>query len=173
MPDMDNKNAERLVQTYADMILRICYMYLKHTQDAEDICQDVLVKLLSGNPSFESDEHEKAWIIRTTINACKDHLRSNFWKRAIDLDNANEIEAPKEPDSELMEYVMQLPKNYRISIYLHYYEGYPVYEIASLLGRSENTVSAYLSRGRKRLKALLEKDADRKKDLKGEIRYVE
>ena len=60
MPDMDNKNTERLVQTYAYMILRICYMYLKHTQDAEDICQDVLVKLLSGNPSFESGEHEKA-----------------------------------------------------------------------------------------------------------------
>ena len=173
MPDMDNKNTERLVQTYADMILRICYMYLKHTQDAEDICQDVLVKLWSANLSFESEEHEKAWIIRTTINACKDHLRSYFWKRAIDLDNANEIESPKEPDSELMEYVIQLPKNYRISIYLHYYEGYPVYEIASLLGRSENTVSAYLSRGRKRLKSMLEKDTGNNKDLKGVIRYVE
>lgn len=158
MPYMDNANADRLVNTYADMILRISYMYLKQTSDAEDICQEVFLKLLSGDHIFDNETHEKAWIIRTTINACKDYLRTCFWKRSTDLDNAYEIESPQEPESKILEYVMMLPRNYRISIYLHYYEGYPVYEIASILSKSENTVSAYLSRGRKRLKAMLEEE---------------
>ena len=76
MPYMDNKNADRLINTYADMILRISYMYLKHTYDAEDICQEIFLKLLSGEYIFNSPAHEKSWIIRTTINACKDHLRT-------------------------------------------------------------------------------------------------
>ena len=172
MSYMDNANADRLVRTYADTILRISYMYLKQTSDAEDICQDVFLKLLSGDHVFDDENHEKAWIIRATINACKDHLRTGFWKRSIDLDNAREIESPEEPESEILEYVM-LPKNYRICIYLHYYEGYPVYEIASILSKSENTVSAYLSRGRKRLKSMLEEERCEFNDMKGAIRYVE
>ena len=65
MPYMDNKNADRLINTYADMILRISYMYLKHTYDAEDICQEIFLKLLSGEYIFNSPAHEKSWIIRT------------------------------------------------------------------------------------------------------------
>ncbi len=111
MSYMDNTNADRLVRTYADTILRISYMYLKQTSDAEDICQDVFLKLLSGDHVFDDENHEKAWIIRATINAYKDHLRTGFWKHSIDLDNANEIESPEEPESEILEYVMMLPKN--------------------------------------------------------------
>lgn len=85
MPYMDSRNAERLVNAYADMILRLSCMYLKETHDAEDICQDVLLKLLSGNYNFENSEHEKAFIIRTTINLCKDYLRTAFWKRTVDF----------------------------------------------------------------------------------------
>ncbi|MBQ9061500.1 MAG: sigma-70 family RNA polymerase sigma factor [Eubacterium sp.] len=160
MPYMDSHNANRLVQTYADMILRICFTYLKQTMDAEDICQEVFLKLLGGEYQFESVAHEKSWIIRTTINACKDHLRSSFWRHAVDIDNAAEIAAPKEPDSDLVELVMTLPKNWRMSIYLYYYEGYMVKEIADMLGKSENTVSAYLARGRKRLRLLMEKEGN-------------
>ena len=161
--------AERLVKTYADTILRISYMYLKQTTDAEDICQDVFVKLLSRDPSFENPEHEKAWIIRTTINLCKDHLRTGFWKRAVDLDLAMEIPSPETPDSGLLEQVMALPKNYRVSIYLHYYEGYPVKEIAAMLGKSENTISAWLKRGRNKLKSQI---TDQEAKLKGDAHYV-
>jgi len=156
MPYMNSLNAERLVKTYADTILRISYMYLKQTCDAEDICQNVFMKLLSGDYTFDNPSHEKAWIIRTTINACKDHLRQNFWKRATVLDDAYDVPSPKEPESELLDLVMELPDNYRISIYLHYYEGYPVYEIAAIMGKSANTISAYLARGRKKLKTVLE-----------------
>ncbi len=156
MPYMDSHNADRLVQTYADMILRICFTYLKQTTDAEDICQDIFLKLLLGEYEFESETHEKSWIIRTTINACKDHLRSSFWRRFMDIENTTDIPAPGKPDSELVDLVMELPKNWRISIYLHYYEGYPVREIAQMMGKSENTVSAYLAKGRKRLRSLME-----------------
>ena len=156
---MNNKNADRLVDMYADMILRISYMYLKQTHSAEDICQDVFLKLLSGNLEFTSREHEKSWIIRTTINACKDHLRTDFWRRAVDLEGALEIESPEKPDSELLDLVMMLPKNYRVSIYLHYYEGYQVNEIASILGKSPNTVSAYLYRGRSKLRIMIENES--------------
>ena len=72
------------------------------------------------------------------------------------MDDAYEIPSPKEPESELLDLVMELPKNYRVSIYLHYYEGYPVGEIAAIMGKSENTISAYLARGRKKLKTVLE-----------------
>ena len=125
MPYMDNKNADRLINTYADMILRISYMYLKHTYDAEDICQEIFLKLLSGEYIFSSPAHEKSWIIRTTINACKDHLRTTFWKRNQTMDILAEIPAPNAPESELLDLVMGLPRNYRVSIYLHYYEGMP------------------------------------------------
>ena len=172
MPYMDSRNAERLINTYADTILRISYMYLRQTHDAEDICQTVFLKLLTRDIQFENLTHEKAWIIRTTINACKDHLRTAFWNRHIALDAANELPAPEPPQSELLDQVMTLPKNYRVSIYLHYYEGYPVQDIAAVLGKSENTVSAYLSRGRKKLKAKLENN-DVERNSEGAMCYVQ
>ena len=92
---MNNDNADRLVNKYADMILRISYMYLKHTQDAEDICQEVFIKLAARDYYFDDPSHEKAWMIRTTINACKDHLRTSFWKRVTYLDDNYDIPAPE------------------------------------------------------------------------------
>ena len=157
MPYMDHQNAQRLVDTYSDLILRISLIYLKQTCDAEDICQEVFLKLLSNDLLFEQPEHEKAWIIRTAINACKDHLRRSFFRRNVPLEEYTE--QPEQPDScqesELLDLVLRLPENCRISLILHYYEGYSVREIAELLGKRENTVSAWLSRGRKRLKKLI------------------
>ena len=173
MPYMDNKNAKYLVDAYADMVLRISLLYLKQSCDAEDICQEVFLKLLTADFVFKSPAHEKAWIIRATINACKDHLRTSFWKRATDLENAKEIATKEDEQSELLDMVMELPKNYRLSIYLHYYEDYPVNEIATMLGKSANTVSAYLSRGRKRLKNMLEESTKQEEiDTRGAIHYV-
>lgn len=152
---MDEFQAKRLVDLYADMILRISYQYLKQTCDAEDICQTVFLKYLTHAPAFEALAHEKAWIIRTTINACKDHLKSSFFRRTVAFDEAAAVQAPPAPDSELMDAVMSLPEHYRISIYLFYYEGYSAKEIAALLGKSEATVSQYLSRGRRKLRTIL------------------
>ena len=152
---MDETQARRLVDAYADMILRISYQYLKQTSDAEDICQTVFLKYLSGNRAFDSAEHEKAWIIRTTINACKDYVKSSFFRRTVPLEEAAAIAAPQVPNSEILDAVKTLPRNYRISIYLYYYEGYSAREIGAILEKNEAAISQYLSRGRKKLKQLL------------------
>ena len=154
MREIDAREAERLVNTYSDLILRLSYTYLKSTQDGEDFCQTVLLKLLTGEEAFKSLEHEKAWVIRTTINACKDELRA-FRRKAVPLDTVMETAAPEPPRSEVLDAVMALPEKYREAIYLFYYEGYAVKEIAALTGRSEAAVSAHLSRGRKKLRELL------------------
>ena len=152
---MDEFQAKRLVNLYADMILRISYQYLKQTCDAEDICQTVFLKYLTANMTFDSMEHEKAWIIRTTINACKDHLKSAFFRRTAPLDDAAQMAAPAVPDSWLLDAMKGLPENYRLSLYLYYYEEYSAREIAQVMGVSESAVGQYLARGRRKLRSII------------------
>jgi RNA polymerase sigma-70 factor (ECF subfamily) len=146
---VDEEQAERLVNTYSDLILRLSYTYLHSAQDAEDICQTVFLKCLTSGQVFESRDHEKAWIIRTAVNACKDLLRSAHRQRTVGLEA---------PASYVLEAVMALPVKYRQVIYLYYYEGYSAREIGGLLGQSEASVNTYLSRGRSKLRALLKGD---------------
>lgn len=155
MKQFDKAEAERLVYTYSDLILRLSFTYLKSTHDAEDICQTVFLKLLTSGQAFDSPAHEKAWLIRTTANACKDLLRSAHRRRTVALEAASATPAPEAPDSAVLEAVMALPENYREAVYLHYFEGYSVREIAGLLGRSEAAVTAHLSRGRHKLRTTL------------------
>ncbi len=155
---ISHSEAERLVETYSDLILRVSYTYLKSTQDAEDICQNVFLKLLTSQRAFDTPDHEKAWIIRTTVNACKDELRA-FRRKAEPLETAEAAAAPEPPGSDTLEAVMALPQKYRETIYLFYYEGYSTREIAKLLHRSEAAVSARLSRGRKQLKFIIGDEA--------------
>lgn len=155
MKELDAAEAERLVNAYSDLILRLSYTYLKSTQDGEDIVQTVLLKLLTGDRAFDSPEHEKAWVIRAAVNACKDELRA-YRRRAAPLEDAEQAPAPEPPRSDVLDAVMDLPEKYREAIYLFYYEGYSIDEIAALTGRSGAAVSAHLSRGRKKLKTMLE-----------------
>ncbi len=150
----DQQEAERLVNAYSDLILRLSYTYLRSTQDGEDVCQTVLLKLLTGEEEFQCPEHERAWVIRATINACKDELRA-FRRKAVPLEEVRDQAAPEPPRSDVLETVMALPGKYREAIYLFYYEGYSVKEIGELTGRSEAAVSAHLSRGRKKLRDML------------------
>lgn len=152
---MDEFQARRLVNLYADMILRISYQYLKQTCDAEDICQTVFLKYIVSEMTFDSIEHEKAWIIRTTINACKDHLKSAFFRRTVALEDAAQIAAPAVPDSWLLDAMKGLPEKYRISLYLYYYEEYSAREIAEAMGVSEAAVGQYLARGRRKLRTII------------------
>ena len=154
MRELDAAEAERLVETYSDLILRVSYTYLKSTQDGEDICQTVLLKLLTGDMAFDSPEHERAWVVRAAVNACKDELRA-FRRRAVPLEDVTEAAAPEPPRWEVLEAVMELPGKYREAIYFFYYEGYSAKEIAALTGRSEAAVAAHLSRGRKKLRDML------------------
>ena len=152
---MDEFQARRLVNTYADMILRISYQYLKQTYDAEDICQTVFLKYISNNMTFDSIEHEKAWIIRTAINACKDHVKSSWFKRTVTLEDAATIAAPAVPNTWLLDAMKELPEKYRISLYLYYYEEYSAREIAEVMGVSESAVGQYLTRGRRKLRTII------------------
>ena len=156
--EADRSQAERLVKTYADLILRLSYTYLKNTQDAEDICQTVFLKLLEKPRDFDNPEHERAWIIRAAVNACKDQLKS-FWRRTtVELDQAGQVAAPQAEEGSLLAAVELLPPKYRLVIYLYYYEGYGAGEIAQLLGEKPATVSTWLSRGRGKLKTMLEQE---------------
>jgi RNA polymerase sigma-70 factor (ECF subfamily) len=155
---MKEAQAQRLVTLYADMILRISYQYLKQTMDAEDICQTVFLKYLTAQPNFDTEEHEKAWIIRTTINACKDHLKSAFFRRTVSLEEAAPLTLPAVPENSLLPALNSLPEMYRICLYLYYYEDYTGKEIAAILGKSEAAVSQYLSRGRQKLRKVLSEE---------------
>lgn len=107
-------------------------------------------------PLFFDEEHEKAWLIRVAINACKDHLKSFFRRNTIPLEHLEEIAATTPEDHrDVLEAVLSLPVRYKDPIYLHYYEGYTASEIGRILGKKENTVYSLLSRGRKLLKEKL------------------
>lgn len=145
--------ANRALALYADTVRRICLMHLKSIADAEDVFQEVFLKYVLRDAPFDSAEHEKAWLIRVAINACRDTLKSFFRKNVVSL---NELltEPPdlRSHEKELLEAVLALPEKYRDVIYLHYYEGYTAPEIAALLGRKENTIYTWLARARGELK---------------------
>ena len=150
-----NEQAQWLTEQYADAILRLSYTYLKNTHDAQDICQTVFVKLLTEPRKFESPEHERAYILRMTANACKDLLKSPWRKRTCGLDAVMEVPAPEAADGSLLAAVNELPANYRSAIYLYYYEGYQAAEIGEILGAPTATIHTWLARGRARLKTML------------------
>jgi len=144
------------IEQYSDMILRLCTVYLKNSADAEDIFQTVFLKYALSTKVFESREHEKAWLIRVTVNACKDLLKSFFRSRTITREEltgyAPEVTAEQYA---VMEAVWSLPKQYRDVIYLHFYEGYTAPEIAGILRRNPNTVYTHLHKGKELLKEAL------------------
>ena len=147
------------IQRYADTVRRLCMVHVKSYADTEDIFQTVFLKYALRSDPFDSREHEKAWIIRVTINACKDLLKSFFRSRTVPLEELAGQAAPLAPDHrEVLEAVLSLPPKYKDVVYLHYYEGYTAPEIAQLLGRLPSTVNTQLRRGREQLKTLLEKE---------------
>lgn len=147
------EEANRAVEKYADTVRRICIVHLKNHADTEDIFQTVFLKYVLSSVSFENEEHEKAWFIRVTVNACKDLLKSFFRSRTVSLDEI--IEKPSEmpqDNREVLEAVLELPEKYRDVVYLYYYEEYTAPEIGRILRKKENTVYTLLKRARKILK---------------------
>lgn len=154
------QEVNRAVEQYADTVRRICLVHLKNYADTEDIFQTVFVKYLLHTAPFASPEHEKAWIIRVTINACKDLLRSVFRRRTVPLDEAAELPAPPEEHRAVLQAVQALPGAYRDVVYLHYYEGYTAPEIAKILGKNVNTIYTRLTRAKGLLRQVLGGDGD-------------
>lgn len=148
--------ANRAIDLYADMVRRICFLHLKNFADTEDIFQTVFLKYVLYDGEFESEEHEKAWFIRVTINACKDFLKSLFRHTTLSLDDLTKEVASVNVDQQyVLDAVLSLPTKYKDTIYLYYFEGYSAKEIANILRKNENTVFSILSRGRAMLKDVL------------------
>ena len=149
----DESEINRAVEEYADMVRRVCFYHLKNREDTEDVFQNVFLKYILCDKPFKDREHEKAWLLRVAINACKDYVKSFFRRNAIPLETLREMEAGgMEEHREVLEAVLALPGKYKDVIYLHYYEGYSAFEIGRILGKKENTVYSLLSRGRGMLK---------------------
>ena len=140
-----------LFHRYRDDVYRLAVNYTRSTQEAEDICQTVFLKLLEQ--SNITPGKEKAWLMQVTANECRDLLRSGWWRRTVPLEVTVGMER-KETD-EMMHLLATLPPKYRVVLYLHYYEQYTTPEIAKLLKIPTGTVSTRLRRGRDRLKAML------------------
>lgn len=149
---------EYLVEKYANMIMRIAYQNVFNKTDAEDITQEVFIRLIENINKLVSEEHIKAWIIRVTINLSKDYNK-NFWNK-----NTTEMEEDiKYFDNESQDVLRELAKLkpiYRNIIYLYYYQGYKINEISEILKMNQNTISTYLTRARNELKGILEEGGE-------------
>ena len=150
-----NAEIERVVNEYATMLLRVAYSQLNNRAEAEDTVQEVLLKYMEKGPIFQSEEHEKAWLLRVTVNHCKNHLACAWFRKRADLDEG--IPALDNAELEVVSAVAALPAKYRAVVHLYYFEGYSTKEIAEILHSRPNTVSSRLSRARALLaKALKE-----------------
>lgn len=151
---------EEIYEKYATDVLRVSYFYLGDRQKAEDVCQDVFVRLITNAPVLQ-EGREKAWLLKVALNCCRDLWRGAWVKRVILGSPAFElIPAPDEIDKladqqEIMGAIHQLPASFREVILLHYYQGYGITEIAEMMDLPEGTISSRLSRGRKKLESIL------------------
>lgn len=152
----NEQEVNRVVEQYSDMVRRLCMVHLKNHADTEDIFQTVFLKYVLSSVSFDSEEHEKAWFIRVTINACKDLLKNFFRTHTVALEEVMEQPALMPPDHrEVLEAVLSLPAKYKEVVYLYYYEDYTVPEISGILGKNVNTIYTLLTRSRKMLREKL------------------
>ncbi len=153
----DEQDLKLVIDIYADTIKRICVVYLKNMADTEDVFQNVLIKYYKSSAHFESEEHRKAWLIRVTINECKDLLKRFFRKKSVSIDRIPEMgtETDFNENGYVREAVLKLPEKYKIAIYLYYFEGYSAVEIGKILNKNVNTIYTLLARGREQLKNVL------------------
>ena len=147
-----NQYIERAVENYSDTMLNAAYSILKSTADAEDAVQEAFLKYIRKRPVFNSDEHEKAWLIVTASNLCKDTLKK-WWRKTEDIDDPSlGLQQPPFEIDGVLDAIMKLPADQKIVVYMYYYEGYSAADIASYLHCPHATVRSRLSRARKTLK---------------------
>ena len=165
---MKGAEFEAAAQRYADRIYAVAFNYFKSPYDAEDIVQEVLLKLYQNESGFESEAHLKHWLLRVAVNQCKTISLSAWHRRQVSLENYFETTsetacgAVYEGDAEtavlrgeILQAILSLPKKYRLILHLYYYEDYDTKAIAGLLRMNEATVRTRLARGRKILKEVL------------------
>jgi RNA polymerase sigma-70 factor (ECF subfamily) len=159
------QNRERIKEIYdrqVDRVYRTAMVFMKNSQDAEDIVQSVFLTLIEKGIQFDTPEHEKAWFIVTTRNRCKDILKS-YWRKSVDLvdDSMDETADDGSTDSpgsdsaaEALELIMNLPEEQREIVLLHYYEGYTVNETAEMLKLSESKIRSQIASAKRALSKL-------------------
>ena len=155
----------RLYDQYATDVLRVCYFYLSDREKAEDVCQDVFVRLMTTHPLLQPGR-EKSWLLKGALNRCRDLWRGAWLKRVIlggptfELIPAPDEFSRRDDQQAMMAAINQLPATFKEVILLHYYQGMNIAEIAQMLELPEGTISSRLSRGRKKLESILLKGGD-------------
>lgn len=137
-----------------DTVYRVCYSFMKNRADTEDMVQETFLKLLSVKKQFENERHERAWLIVTASNLCKDNLRK-LWRKNENLDDYLNMAEDTKQEDEILEIILQLPDDYKDAVYLYYYEGYTTVEIAASLNCPESTIRSRLMRAKRKLQAIL------------------
>lgn len=153
---------EQIFRDYYQLIYRVAFSQVKNHADAEDITQEVFLKIIRHDMRYQSMEHERAWIVRVTVNLCRNLLKSKWHRTSVSMEDVSEAQRGScenftEIQDDMMWAVLQLPEKYRNCLYLFYYEDYSIKEIAQSLEMPENTVKTNLKRGRQALKEFLEK----------------
>lgn len=157
-PEVIGQNMERVVTSYSTDIVRFAFAYVKNLAEAEDIAQDVFLVYLRKAPTFKDSCHEKAWLIRVTVNKCKDYLKSSRYRRTVQI--PDDLSYMPQEDSVLLQTVLELDERYKTPVYLHYFAGYSIKQIARMLRMNPSTVGTRLARGRKILRDRLGDDDD-------------
>ncbi len=152
---MTDEAFEQLARAHGDTVFRVAYHALGNRADAEDVCQSVLLKLYQNAPAFESGDHAKHWLIRVAVNECRKLLRAPWRGRILPLEDYDGPAREPEDHSDVLAAVMGLKPKYRLCVYLYYFEGYAVRELAQALGVKESTVQTRLARAREKLRQTL------------------
>lgn len=151
------KTPDEVVRLYENTLYRTALSVTKNREDALDMVQETFIRWMTSRPSFESDEHEKAWLLRVVINLSRNLVSSAAHRTSEEL--LDIYPAKEEEEKWLLEEVMKLPEKYREVIHLYYYEGYSTAEIAEILDTRESTVRSQMLRARRQLKKALEAEA--------------
>ena len=152
----------KIYKRHERTVYRVCFAYMKDHAETEDAVQETFFRLIKKAPAFESEEHEKAWLIRTATNVCKNTLK-HWWRKRENIEDHYDLAAqePAETD-DVMTAVTALPEKYKTVVYLYYYEGYSGKEIADILKKPRSTVRNHLHEARAILKERLGEDFDEK-----------
>lgn len=153
-PEADLYSVEYIVENYGDMLYKLASAQLSNKADGYDALQDVMLKIHAMKPDWNDENHLKAWLIRAVINKCRDYNKSAWNRKTAPLDEAFYI-TRSDPDFELQEALSRLPQKYKATLYLHYYEGYKIHEIAKILNVGESGIKKRLVKGREMLKSYL------------------
>jgi RNA polymerase sigma-70 factor (ECF subfamily) len=157
-----DKEIAEIYSRHVKTVYRVCFAYMKDPADAEDAVQETFFKLIRSGPAFDGEEHEKAWLIRTASNVCKNVLR-HWWRRRESIEDCPTLPGSDEPEiDDVFQAVMALPDKYKAVVYLHYYEGYSGAEIAGILKKPQSTIRNHLHEARAILKERLGDHFDEK-----------